>query len=125
MHVEYDITEQDFLHALQLVHRRTTPSLVRWVELASPFLGFALLIFIVYRWATQGLSGLLVLGLGIGLYLLFIPSISKNRQKQLYRNSDFVHGKLVLEVEETGLRFGGQTGCLHGHSALLRASSRR
>ena len=109
MHIEYDITEQDFLHALQLVDRRTTPRLVRWVELASPFLGFALLIFIIYRIATQAMSGISALGLGIALYLLFTPSLSKNRQKQLYRNSDFLHGKLVLEVDEVGLRFGGET----------------
>ena len=130
MHVEYDITEQDFLHALQLVHRKTTPSVVRWFELASPFLGFALLIFAIYRLATQGLSGLSALSLGIGSYLLFVPSISKNRQKQLYRNSDFMHGKRVLEVEEVGLRFGGQTGgleiswgalgrCIEDHRAFV------
>jgi len=112
MHIEYDITEQEFLHALQLVDRRTTPSLVRWVELASPFLGFALLIFIIYRIATQPMSGISALGLGIGLYLLFTPSLSKNRQKQLYRNSDFLRGKLVLEVDEVGLRFAGETGSL-------------
>jgi hypothetical protein len=110
MHIEYDITEQDFLHALQLVQRRTTPVLVRWVELASPFLGFALLNFIIYRIATQAMSGISALGLGIGLYLLFTPSLSKNRQKRLYRNSDFLHGKLVLEVDEVGLRFGGESG---------------
>jgi hypothetical protein len=109
MHIEYDITEQDFLHGLQMVQRRTTPSLVRWVELASPFLGFALLIFIIYRITTQGMSGISALGLGTGLYFLFTPLISKNRQKRLYRNSDFLHGKLVLEVDEVGLRFGGET----------------
>jgi YcxB-like protein len=110
MHVEYDISEQDFLHALRLVHRRTTPTLVRWIELASPFLGFALLIFIIYRIATQGMSGISALGLGIGFYLLFTPSLSKNRQKQLYRNSDFLHRRLILEVDKVGLWFGGQTG---------------
>jgi hypothetical protein len=130
MHIEYDVTEQDFLHALQLVNRRTTPSLVRWVELASPFLGFALSVFIIYRIATQGMSGISALGLGIGLYLLFTPSLSKSRQKQVYRNSDFLHGKLVLEVDEVGLRFGGQTGtvemswmsigrCIVDHRAFL------
>jgi hypothetical protein len=72
MHVEYDMTEQDFLHALQLVHRRTTPSVVRWFELAPPFLGFAFLIFTIYRLATEDMSGLFVLGLGVGLYLLFV-----------------------------------------------------
>ena len=109
MHIEYDITEQDFLHALRVVHRRTTGSFMRWIELASPLLGFALLIFIIYRIATQGMSGISALGLGIGLYLLFTPSLSKSRQKQVYRNSDFLHGKLVLEVDEVGLRFGGET----------------
>jgi hypothetical protein len=112
MHIEYDITEQDFLHALQLVDRRTTPRLVRSLEWASPFLGFALLIFTIYRLAIHGLSVFIVLGLGMGLYLLFVPVLSKNRQKQLYRNSDFLHGKLVLEVDELGLRFGGETGGL-------------
>jgi hypothetical protein len=110
MHVEYDITEQDFLHALQLVHRRTTPTLVRWIELASPFLGFALLILIIYRITTLGVSGISALGLGIGLYLLFTPSLSKNRQKHLYRNSNFLHRRLILEVDKVGLWFGGQTG---------------
>ena len=130
MHIEYDITEQDFLHALRVVHRRTTGSFMRWIELASPLLGFALLIFIIYRIATQGMSGISALGLGIGLYLLFTPSLSKSRQKQVYRNSDFLHGKLVLEVDEVGLRFRGQTGtvemswlsigtCIVDHRAFL------
>jgi hypothetical protein len=121
MHIEYDITEQEFLHAQQLVHRITTPKPVQWFEVASPFLGLALLIFGIEQLATQGLSALFVLCLGMGSYLLFLPLLSKNRQKQLYRNSDFLHGKPVLEVDDKGVRFGGQTGGLEiGWSALGR-----
>lgn len=121
MHIEYDITEQEFLHAQQLVHRINSPKPVQWFELTSPFLGLALLILGIEQLATQGLSALFVLCLGMGPYLLFLPLLSKNRQKQLYRNSDFLHGKLVLEVDDKGVRFGGQTGGLEiGWSALGR-----
>jgi hypothetical protein len=68
--------------------------------------------FTLSRICVQGLSVLIVLGLGMGLYLPCLPVLSKNRQKQLYRNSDFLHGKLALEIDEVGLRFGGETGGL-------------
>src|ERR1700741_96261 len=98
MHIEYNITEQEFLRAQQLVHRSTSPRAVQWFELASPCLGLALLALLIERLVTGGLTVLLVLGLAMSIYLLFLPLLSKNRQKQLYRNSEFLNGKLVLDV---------------------------
>lgn len=112
MRIEYDITEQEFLHAQRLVHRSTSPKLVQWFELASPCLGLALLALTIERLATRGLSVLLILCLVLGLYLLFLPLLGKNRQKQIYKNSDSLHGKLSLEVDDKGLRFAWQGGGL-------------
>jgi hypothetical protein len=112
MRLEYDITQQEFLHAQRLVHRSTSPRLVQLFELAAPCLGLALLALAIERLATRGLSALLITCLVLGLYLLFLPLLSKNRQKQIYRNSDSMHGKLSLEVDNKGMRFAWQGGGL-------------
>jgi len=65
MHIEYDVTEQDFLDAQRLVRRMSNSGFMGWAEFASPFLGFVLAAFVIYLLVTKSVSVLLVLGLGV------------------------------------------------------------
>src|SRR5215469_4213324 len=110
MHIEYDVTEQDFVHAQRLVRRISNSGFMRWAEFASPFLGFVLAAFLIYLLITKGVSILLILGLGLSLYLILIPILSRRLLQKLYRQTEHLHGKLFLDVESNGIQFGGEKG---------------
>lgn len=110
MYIEYDVTEQDFVHAQQLVHRISNSGFMRRAEFASPFLGFVLAAFLIYLVFTKGVSVLLILGLGLSLYLILILILSRRLLQKLYRQSEDLHGKLFLDVDSDGFRFGGEKG---------------
>ena len=54
MHIEYDVTEQDFLDAQRLVRRMSNSGFLGWAEFASPFLGFVLAAFVIYLSVAKG-----------------------------------------------------------------------
>lgn len=89
MHIEYEVTEQDFLGAQRLVQRIIT-SFMRWTEFAAPFLGLAGVIWLLYQVATHGVSLPLILSLGLSCYLVLIPVLSSRLRKKLYRASEYL-----------------------------------
>ena len=74
MHIEYDVTEQDFLDAQRLVRRMSNSGFMGWAKFASPFLGFVLAAFVIYLLVNKGkgVSVLLVLCLGLSLPALLV-----------------------------------------------------
>ena len=119
MHIEYDVTEQDFLDAQRLVRRMSNSGFMGWAEFASPFLGFVLAAFVIYLLVTKGVSVLLVLGLGLSLYLMLTPILSRRLLLRLYRHSECLHGKPFLDVDTNGIQFGGEKGSVNTDWASL------
>jgi hypothetical protein len=55
MHIEYEISERDYVAAQRLALKKIRPSLARMLVF-GPWFGFFLLIFLVHAIATQGFS---------------------------------------------------------------------
>jgi hypothetical protein len=75
-------------------------------EFASRFFGFVLAAFPIYLLAAQCLSALLTLGLGLSLYLVLIPIVSRRLAQKLYSSSQHLHGKLFLVLTMRGFDLG-------------------
>jgi hypothetical protein len=61
----------------------------------------------MYAIAIQGFSVRLLPGLAFGVYFLFVPFLSKRKQKSLYAKSNALHGRLTQDVDDSGIQFGG------------------
>jgi hypothetical protein len=46
-------------------------------------------------------------GLTFSLFFLFIPLLNRRKQKTLYAKSNALHGRLTLDVDDSGIQFGG------------------
>jgi YcxB-like protein len=66
-----------------------------------------LAVFLVHGIATQGFSVSVLPGMAISLFFLLIPFLSIRKQKTLYAKSNALHGRLTLDVDDSGIQFGG------------------
>jgi len=109
VHVDYEISEQDFMDAQRLAVRKSSVRLIRWTRLVLPLFGLFLLVFLVISAVTQGFSDRFIPGFAISLMFLSIPLLSWRTQKKMYANSPSMHGTLSLDVNDEGIQFGGKT----------------
>lgn len=107
MHIDYEVSEKDFLDGQRLATKNSSLRIVRWTRFVLPSLGALMVVFLIYGILTQGFSVRLVPGLAFGLYFLYIPFLIKRKQKALYAKSNAIHGRLTLDVDESGIQFGG------------------
>lgn len=109
MLVEYEISEQDYLDAQRLAIRNSPIRLVRWTLWVLPVWALVLLAFLISVIAREGFSSRVIVGLAFCLYVIFLPLLSKRKQKQAYARNSSIHGKLFLEVTDEGVKFRGKT----------------
>jgi hypothetical protein len=107
MHIEYEITEQDFFNAQRLAIKNSPIVLVRLTRWILPLFGLAGIGFIVHATFQLGFSWQLIPGLAFCSFFVSIPWLSKRTQKKLYKSTPSFHGKLSLEVADDGLAFAG------------------
>src|SRR5215470_2821660 len=107
MHVEYEISEQDCLDGQRLAIKNSSVRLIRWTRFVFPCFGAFLLAFLANGALKQGFSVNMIPGLVFVLFLLFIPLLSRRKQKSQYAKSNALHGRLSLDVDDSGMRFGG------------------
>ena len=107
MHIDYEISERDYLDGQRLAIKHSSVRMVRWTRLVLPSFGAFLLAFLIYGLWTQGFSVRVLPGLAFSLFFLFIPLLSKRKQKTLYAKSNALHGRLTLDVDDSGIQFGG------------------
>ena len=113
MHVDYEISEQDFRDGQRLAIKNSSVRFVRWTRWVLPFFGLLLSIFIIHTGLKQGPSVRLLPGLLMSLFFLSIPLLSKREQNKLYAKSNSLHGRLSLDVNAEGMEFSGQTFSSH------------
>jgi hypothetical protein len=109
MHIDFEISEQDFLDAQRLATKNSSLRIVRWTRLVLPLFGLSLLIFLIHGTATQGFSVRLIPGLAVCLFFISVPLLNRRTQKKLYAKSTAMHGRLSLDADDDGMQFGGQT----------------
>ena len=107
MHVDYEISERDYLDGQRLAIKHSSVRMVRWTRFVMPCLGALGLAFLIHGLWTQGFSVRVLPGLAFSLFFLFIPLLSKRNQKTLYAKSNALHGRLTLDLDDSGIQFGG------------------
>jgi hypothetical protein len=106
MHVDYEISEKDYLDGQRLAIKSSI-RMVRWTRFVLPSLGALLVVSLILGIFTQGFSVRMLPGLALGLFFLFIPCLSKRKQKAVYAKSNALHGRLTLDVDDSGIQFVG------------------
>jgi|GEM_PF-1459203 hypothetical protein len=109
MHIDYEISEQDFLDAQKLAIKNSPNLLTRLTRVVLPLFGAALMAFVSYSLVTQGFSWNLIPAAAFPLLLLALPGWSKRIQKKPYAKAVSMHGLLALDVDEMGMQFQGPT----------------
>ncbi len=111
MHIEYEVTEQDYLDCQQLAIKSSPVRGVRWTRVVLPVFGVLLLGALIFTAFRQGITLSALPGLSFGLFfclfLISIPIWTKQAHKRVYAKSKGLHGKLVLDVEDEGIQFRG------------------
>jgi hypothetical protein len=107
MHVDYEISEKDYLDGQRLAIKNSSVRMVRWTPFVLPCFGALLVVFLVYFILTQGFSVNMLPGMGFALFFLSVPLWSKRLQKNHYAKSNAMHGRLTLDVDDSGIHFAG------------------
>jgi hypothetical protein len=107
MHVDYEVSERDYLDGQRLAIKNSSVRMVRWTPYVLPSFGALLAVFLIHGILTQGFSVSVLPGMAFSLFFLLIPFLSKRKQKTLYAKSNALHGRLTLDVDDSGIQFGG------------------
>jgi len=106
MHIDYELSEKDYLDGQNLAIKNSSVRMTRWTRLVFPSFGALLALFLIYDALTQGFSQKMLPGAIFSLLFLSIPLLSRRKQKALYTKSNSLHGKLTLDVDDSGIQFG-------------------
>jgi len=115
MHIDYEISEQDYLKAQNLAIKNHPRRAVRWTRIGLPIigvvlpLGWILNFILVTAVLKQTLPSTYVIGLLFPLVFICTPLLNKRSIRKLYTKSTSLHGKLWLRGDEDGVEFGGST----------------
>jgi hypothetical protein len=107
MHVDYEVSERDYLDGQRLAIKNSSVRMVRWTPYVLPSFGALLAVFLIHGILTQGFSVSVLPGMAFSLFFLLIPFLSKRKQTTLYAKSNALHGRLTLDVDDSGIQFGG------------------
>ena len=107
MHIEYEISERDYVAAQRLALKKMRPSLARMLVF-GPWFGLFLLIFLIHAIATQGFSTNMLIGFVIPVWCLLLPILNSRSVRKVYVKSTNMHGPLSLDLDDAGLRFRGR-----------------
>lgn len=107
MHVDYEISERDYLDGQRLAIKNSSVRMIRWTRFVLPSFGVLLAAFLTYGILTQGFSVNMLPGMAFSLFFLLTPFLTRRKQKTLYAKSNAMHGRLTLDVDDSGIQFGG------------------
>lgn len=109
MHIEYTISEQDYVAAQKQAMKHLRPTLNRFLYQWLPVFGLLLLGYLFYTGITQGFSTSLGPGLIFPIFALSLLFTRNRTFRKAYANATNMHGALVLDVDDDGLHFQGAT----------------
>jgi len=104
--IDYEITEPDFLDAQRLAMKELG-LLVRAMRWYLPILGSFMLIWLLVNVRHMNLDLRLLLGMGLALFFIANPWLTRRKQKKMYSSASAMHGKLSAEFDDQGARFSG------------------
>lgn len=108
MHIDYQISQQDYIAAQHLALKKMRPSMARFLAF-GPWFGLFLLVFIAQAVFKRGFSSNFIPALAVPLFFLIVPITTRRSILTSYAKSTNMHGPLTLDVDEDWLSFRGQT----------------
>ena len=107
MHIDYEVSEKDFLQAQDLAMKKSPLWLMRWMRLLFPLAGVAAVIFIAVAIARDGFKINIIWGAFIAFWLVSTPLWLRATQKRLYAKARQFHGPMSLDTDDNGMRVTG------------------
>jgi hypothetical protein len=105
MHIDYEVSEQDFMQAHNLALKNYPSPLVRWIPHLMPLGGLAGIAFLAYAWYSQGFKMTLIWGSLFCWWFISIPFMMRRGKRKAYANSKSFHGPISMDTDERGIRF--------------------
>lgn len=111
MHIDYEISERDYLNAQRLAIKNHPNRWARWTQGGLPVFGLLLLLgyllnlsIIVpkHAFSLGYLFAILIPG-----FFISTPFLNKRNQRKLYAKSTVLHGKLGINADEEGIELRG------------------
>jgi hypothetical protein len=72
MHVDYEITEKDYLDGQRLAIKNSSVRMVRWTRFVLPSFGALLAVFLIHGILTQGFAVSVLPGMAFSLFFLLV-----------------------------------------------------
>lgn len=107
MHVDYEVSEKDFLEAQKLAIKKSPFRLVRWIRWVLPLIGSMTLAFLAYAVATQGFKANMIWGSILPFWMISMPWMTRRAQRKLYAKSKHFQGPMSLDVDDYGMTIKG------------------
>ena len=113
MHIEYEISERDYLNAQRLAIKNYPRRSVRWTRIGLPVFGLVLLLGFIFNFVLtivvqkQAFPFVSMVGLLIPAFFISSPLLNNRSQRKLYAKSTSLHGKLSLSANAGALEFHG------------------
>ena len=107
MHIDYEVSEKDFLQAQDLAMKKSPLWLMRWMRVLFPLLGAAGLVFLGVAIARDGFKANIAWAVFIPFWLVSTPIWVRGTQKRLYAKARHFHGPMLLDTDDNGMRVKG------------------
>jgi hypothetical protein len=111
MHIDYEMSEQDFMDAQKLARRHSPNRTFRWIFRIVPFWGLFLVLAVAWNIVQSGYpwNNGMVLPLLLGLLFLASPLLMNQVSRRIFRKNPIFRGQRSLAVDETGVTFNTPT----------------
>jgi len=109
MHLEYEISEQDFLDAQRLAIKNSPVRSIRWSRIGIPLFGLLLFMFWLQSTYTHGLSLRSAIGVVFPILFMSIPLLTKWNARKMYARTTSFRCVQRLDVDEEAMSVSGET----------------
>lgn len=107
MHIDYEVSEKDFLQAQDLAMKKSPLWLMRWARLLFPLAGAAAVTFLAVAIARDGFKVKMIGGALIAFWLVSTPIWLRSTLKRAYKKARHFHGPMSLDADDNGMRITG------------------
>ena len=108
MHIEYEISEKDFVDGQRLAISKSTYPGASTTLILTPLFGLFTLIGLIFAAVSQGFISMgLLPAFGVSLLLLSNPLQVRRERRMLYAKSISMQGRLILDIDDSGVRLVG------------------
>jgi hypothetical protein len=107
MHIDYQVSEKDFLQAQDLAMKKSPLWFMRWMRLLFPLAGAAAVVFLAVAVARDGFKVNMIWGSLLAFWLVSTPLWLRGTLKRLYAKARHFHGPMSLDTDDYGMRVKG------------------